>query len=204
MSKHRRVRCQKCWEWGEEREHLKQKVCLCTWTIQKPVGVWLEYYQSIRDKDIILIGWWIMPCRRGGLAWPGFGFWSEADSKGQSQEHVQGSRFFKQPHQGWGLSVPVQVVYGKHCESWGCSGSLVCVRGSAIHHSGFHGSCFCGRQTVPSLIHCSRNHNKHPESLESSHTRFFLHILFLFLWKKCAWGVSNALSVLLMLSSALE
>lgn len=75
-----------------------------------------------------------MPCRRGGLAWPGFG-----SCKGQSQEHVQSSRFFKQPHQGWGLSVPVQGVCGKHGESWGCLGSLVCVHGSEIHQSGFYG-----------------------------------------------------------------
>lgn len=107
MSKHRRVGCQKCWEWGEEHEHLRQKVCSCTWTIQKHVGVCLEYYQSIRDRKIILIGWWIMPCRRRGLAWLGFGFWSKAGCKGWSQEYVQGSRFFKLPHQGWGLSVRV-------------------------------------------------------------------------------------------------
>lgn len=141
-----------------------------------------------------------MPCRRRGLAWPGFGFWSKADSKAQSQEHVQGSRFFKQPHQGWGLSMPAQVVYGKHSVRAGAVG----VHGSEIHHSGFCGSCFCGRLTVPSLILYSKNHNKHPESLESIHTRFFLHILFFFLWQKCVWVVSNALSGALMLSSALE
>lgn len=173
MSKHRRVGCQKCWEWGEECEHLKQKIYLSTWTIQKHVGVWLDY-QLIRDRDIILIGWWIMPCRRGGLAW------FRLLKQSWLQRPVPCSRlqvFLAAPPRVGALRASSGGVWKTLCESWGCFGSLVCVHGSEIHHSGFYGSCFCGRQTVASLIPCSRNHNKHPENLESIHTRFFLPIL---------------------------
>lgn len=46
MSKHKRVGCQKHWDWGEEGRYLSSKILLCTWVIEKPVGTRLECYLS--------------------------------------------------------------------------------------------------------------------------------------------------------------
>lgn len=124
-----------------------------------------------------------------------------------SQEYIQGSRFFQTASTKCrGSHSPCRWLYGKHAViADGVLEGLFLYVVLRLHQSGFYESCFCGKQTFPLPIHYSRNHNKHPEWVHP-HKVFLISLLFFFSFfllktASYAWGVSNGLSVALMLSS---